>query len=467
MVNLDCNYKITGSSLTALDFLDKNPRMTENERNLYKSLSLDLCRLIFVGDKCYLLAIIDRNHNIYVSTKQLINIYKKDKSENKETFYLIVLKLFKLIERCCIYFLKCGMAQYYKEIIVSSVINQIPPNKLTTDEKISLHTLDELNFSDDKEKDQEIKKKLDKSLDSVLLKIINSNFYISNINIGDVITSIKQNMTLANKHLVEKAYKNGLTMHNIFTNMGWSYVDPNVRRNYKNNYVNIRENHIYISKDVNIVPKIAYIMIDGIGRYRILKDFVLNDNKYYGESKILHGGPSDPWHYPYKIHTLFLDITDGILYCDGTHPNVSNGNVCMGDLRGKVTFSNCSEEEIRKLLQDCEDLLKCINYTSAYNSSYDFLFRLSSNSKNYMGAEVDEDEEEEQSEDKTKELDFVSNNTDVEEISESEDETSENNSSRTVHRIQVPSINIVDVNNADEFEFEDDEVHSGAATAGD
>ena len=57
----------------------------------------------------------------------------------------------------------------------------------------------------------------------------------------------------------------------------------------------------------------------------------------------------------------------GTMRCQGFHPNTNNGNVCMGDISGKIVMS-----DIKKLQQNltrCESLLYTINYDSPYDSS--------------------------------------------------------------------------------------------------
>ena len=447
MINLDCNYKIKGSSvLTALDFVCKNPKATSNEMDFYKKVCLSLCRLIFVGDKCHLLALIDKNHVIYVSLKALISIYEKDSSENKIDFNTIVLKLFKLIQRCCIYFLKCGLPQYYKEMITSNIIMDIPFNELNVDEKISLQSLDNINFDVNKNTpDIDVKKIIEAKIENIVLKLINKNYYISNIDIPQIINNIRDNMIRMNKYNVEKAYKNGLMLNEIFVQKGWSIVDKAVRENFKNNTVGFRDGHIYIKKQVDIIPKIAYLTNNGHPQYRILKKHVLVDKVLIDKT-----GNRVSISYPFIIHTLYLDITDGVLYCDGKHPNVSNGNVCMGDLKGKVVFSDANRDQINELLDSCEKLLRCINYTSSYTGQYDYVYLDDLNSKDYHGVEDENEDEtsETKNESSTKDLDFVNTNdfTDDDETSETENNSEIDNST-------------MNVESANENDFElDDEV---------
>lgn len=446
MINLDCNYKIKGSSvLTALDFVCKNPKATSNEMDFYKKICMSLCRLIFVGDKCHLLALIDKNHIIYVSMKTLISIYEKDSSENKIDFNTIVLKLFKLIQRCCIYFLKCGLPQYYKEIITNDIITNIPFKDLNVDEKISLQSLDDINFDIDKNNTSnvDVKKIIEDKIENIVLKLINKKYYISNIDIPQIINNIRDNMIRMNKYNVEKAYKNGLMLNEIFVQKGWSIVDKGVRENFKNNTVGFRDGHIYIKKQVDIIPKIAYLNNNGHPQYRILKKHVIEDKVLIEKT-----GHRVPVNYPFIIHTLYLDITDGVLYCDGKHPNVSNGNVCMGDLRGKVVFSDANKDQINELLDSCEKLLRCINYTSSYTGQYDYVYLDDLNSRDYHGVE-DEDEDETletKNESSAKDLDFVNTN----------DFTEESETSETENNSEIDN-GTMNVESADENDFEFDE----------
>ena len=73
--------------------------------------------------------------------------------------------------------------------------------------------------------------------------------------------------------------------------------------------------------------------------------------------------PEDQRHH-YHITKLYINQS-GNMQCDGTHPNVSGGRVCMGDLRD-IDFSG-DVSDIQDILTRVEDLLDIINYDSAYN----------------------------------------------------------------------------------------------------
>ena len=470
MVNLDCNYCINGSSLTALDFICKNTVPTDSERRFITDIDSNVCKLIFIGQKCYLLALIDYNHITYVSLKKFVNIYDKDVEEGKPTFKLIVKKFFKLLEHCNIYFLKINMAQYYKNALTYHILRDIVDMHITLDKRICLEKLDDFKFDIDDDVNNTIKNRVDDALEKLIVKKLNACNFISNINIPSIIAGVRSSMTNANAHMVEKAYRNGMMLNSIFAKCGWNILRDNdlSKNGIESKYVDVgfREGHIYIYKEVNIIPKIAYVgnhsrNADGVGTYRILRPFVCR------EGKRIHHGELVNFTYPYNIHILYLDITDGKLYCDGRHPNVSNGNVCMGDLSGKVTFNNCDEKGVVELLGSCESLLKCINYTSAYNTDYEHIFLDNNNSTDYNGVEV-ENEETDVSRDSVKDLESI-DTSDVEEIDELEFVNNETTGDGTTQRIHGPnvsnehqtsSIDIINESSDDFIEDEEDETVS-------
>lgn len=411
MINIDCTYKINGSCITALDFIGKSLDATSSENNFYEPLANCTTRLIFVGNKSFLIGIIDDYHNIYISARILEMIYRKDESADKNVYKGIIIKLFNVLQRCSLYLLNQNMLQYFNDMMISPIINNLylNKNKFSVDEKISINFLDDLNFDEDVDKDSYIKKKIVENISKEIYNVINSKFYISNIDIKELIDHIKQCNNIANDKRVKDAYYTGLTLYKIIDSCGWKVSteqDPESRKLTRGS-IYFDPQHIYIYKDLNMYPHIAYTNSSGSRRYRILNEL--------GRERL----KNKIW-----IKRLYLDITTGILMCDGSHPNVSRNQVCMGDLKGKVTFTNSSEDEIKKLLKSCEELLTVCNFTSAYSSEYESYFRDSDYSMDYYGAEGVSESDILDHKNETKELESF-DDADIEEISENDSNESE------------------------------------------
>lgn len=81
---------------------------------------------------------------------------------------------------------------------------------------------------------------------------------------------------------------------------------------------------------------------------------------YSGEKYLI-----PPEKRQYKITKLYIN-QNGKMHCEGNHPNVQNGKVCMGDL--EINYSDKSSV-LSEVLSRAERLLEVINYDSAYNNS--------------------------------------------------------------------------------------------------
>ena len=166
---------------------------------------------------------------------------------------------------------------------------------------------------------------------------------------------------------------NGLKISKICSDLGWNVFDPDEDSApcYLNN------NHVWIWKEVDITPDTAVIYQSDADYYKIDKYRKLNDE---GKEKLLND-------YGIHISELYLDLNVGSMCARGRHPNVSSGQqVCMGDLKGKITFTNVTDEQIRSNLENCVKLLYCINYSSAYTENGKKVFmdsRWSLNQINY------------------------------------------------------------------------------------
>lgn len=127
-----------------------------------------------------------------------------------------------------------------------------------------------------------------------------------------------------------EGYFSGLKLTTIFGALGWEFSEARSKS----------KSSVCWEKKVQIVPNI--FVYDGL-------HYLIPEEKR-----------------KWKITKLFL-YSDGRLNCDGRHPNVSGGDVCLGDM-GRVDFSQDKEKLIDNI-QRAERLLEIINYDSPYDAS--------------------------------------------------------------------------------------------------
>ena len=376
MINIDCTFKIKGVSLTALDFINKNPNHTTLEASFFNNTNMHIDKLIFVGDKCYLLAIMDMYHNFYVSQKMFEIIYKLDTTANKDSFKKIVLSFFNYVSKVCIPLLNISISQYVNNDIKNFVFDDLIKEDAfrsvigNNEEFTNVMTY---TFTKENNTDEYIKQNIHIIIERYILKYLRSKYIFDNLSITRIIDIVRDKVQSTYEDLIHKSYMNGLKLSKICSDLGWKVFDFVEGRApcYLNN------NHVWIWKEVDIMPDTAVIYQSDADYYKIDKYRKLNDDG----KEVLR---SD---YGIHISELYLDLNTGSMCARGKHPNVSSGQqVCMGDLKGKITFTNVTEEQIRENLENCVKLLYCINYSSAYTESGKQVFmdsRWSLNQINY------------------------------------------------------------------------------------
>lgn len=171
--------------------------------------------------------------------------------------------------------------------------------------------------------------KVGKLLNSDRVKSHRKDIYIYD----SVLQILSSNINRTINDKVSEGFKKGLMMATKMAILGWLPSD------YMINSLN--NGTLWFEKNVNIVPTI--IIYGGI-HYKIKKD-----------------------DCPYSVTKLYLS-PEGSMRCDGTHPNVNHGSVCMGDL-GNIDF-NLPEEELSDSIEQAVRLLEIINYDSPYDSRH-------------------------------------------------------------------------------------------------
>ena len=376
MINIDHTFKIKGVSLTALDFINKNPNHTTLEAQFFSNTNCHIDKLIFVGDKCYLLAIMDEFHNFYVSQKTFEIIYKLDTTANKDLLRKIVLNLFNYISKVCIPLLNITISQYVNNDVKNFVFDDLIKDNafrsaIGNNEEFS--NIMTYSFTKENNTDDYIKQNIHTIIEKYVNKYLRSKYIFDNLSITKIINVVRDKVESTYEDLIRKSYMNGLKISKICSDLGWNVFDPDEDSApcYLNN------NHVWIWKEVDITPDTAVIYQSDADYYKIDKYRKLNDE---GKEKLLND-------YGIHISELYLDLNVGSMCARGRHPNVSSGQqVCMGDLKGKITFTNVTDEQIRANLENCVKLLYCINYSSAYTENGKKVFmdsRWSLNQINY------------------------------------------------------------------------------------
>lgn len=368
MVNVYPGATVRGTAINVFDFIFKNDKMTHRENDIIYSLSYRLHKLIFVGDKCHLLAFIDRYGFVTIDLKKF-NELKNNLSE--VDFAVVVKRLFSYISKVCILLGNYSINQIYEDVVINPVILEIYKKKLLQqmDCKDEVFDLSGFTFNDDPETDNIIQDNIVNIIKNHVFQYLNHNFDFRSVNVSGIISDIHAKSVTVQSEKLQKAFKQGLTLFRIFERHGWKSYDPNVDGNMG---VYLDSNHIYMYKHVNIIPDTAYLYKNNDVACRRLKDKAL---KELTENRVIY------------VDTIFINLTDGSMKAIAVHPNVhySNNNVCMGDLKGKIVFTDVGSDVIEQNIEACECLLRTCNYTSAYTEPGLSYFKSDSTSTEEFG----------------------------------------------------------------------------------
>jgi len=362
MVNLDCTFKIKGTCLTALDFIGKNPNHTSTEAEFTFNLYEYVKKFIFIGDKCYLLAVMDKYHYIYVSQKTLEIIYKLDTTADKSQFRDAVLKLYGYASSNCLLMLNVPMAQYITNDITNLVINDTLKDnvfaELDKNGSSDFSELFEYKFNNDAVTDDYIKSNIKQIIYTYVDNYVKTYYCLKDFSFVSLIDNIKYKMKGLYASKINEAFRNGLVISRVCQRCGWNIYDNKTYRDVRPSTMNY--NNQYIWKDVNIIPDTC-VLYDTDAR-----DFGIDKYRKLNEAGI-HKLRTE---YGICVKRLFICLNEGTMLCIGKHPNVSSsGQVCMGDIKATIVFQDVSDDVIISNLATCEKLLTCIHYASSYTSS--------------------------------------------------------------------------------------------------
>lgn len=354
-INIAYDIKNKGTSLTFFDFVNKNVKFGYDNLNYYKFVVNEIDKYIFVGNRSYLLAIMDNNGIVYINChvlNQLQNI-------SDDTLNTCMCRLYALLDKFFIYNTNQNLSQFIGNKIISPIIYDIYKMKMLKNVKgtQNLNMFSNFTFNDDKETDCYIKENIEEIIERYTQNYINRIIDVDHIGIIQIINDTRTAIENLYKDRLKNCFVTGLKLYSLCLEAGWMYCDP---RNEPNG-VSFNSSHIYIKKEVNFTPKIAFVYSSSLRNrntskstvQRILKEEAVRT--FYSDTLI-------------HVDTIYLDVMNGQMLCRGKHPNVSYNNVCMGDIKGKISMSSSNDSEILSMLKKCEELLTTINYTSSYNS---------------------------------------------------------------------------------------------------
>lgn len=341
-INVNYDISVVGYHLNILDIIKrfpvKNnyPRHTEEINSNIIHLNTLIYKIMTVGDKNYVAAIIDKHGVMYISKNLLIKLYETYSNKNEiiefqrtvKNILMIFSEINTTVMKTSIDVLKHDLEYpIYNNIIrniklkgISTYVDQRVVNIFKTIDKSEIVL-------------QKIKSKISSEIDNYLKNTCwGKNYYYS---YKRIINDLLANQEDVKKIAAKKAFVDGLRIGNKFEMYGWSITDDAVGDGSSSS--------VYWEKVVNIAP-----------------DRWVHDGKYY---RVKDKFKND---IPFHIEKIYLS-SNGQLYARGNHPNVSGGRVCMGDLAGKIEVSDI--ENLGKNLKDLESLLYLINYDSSYNQN--------------------------------------------------------------------------------------------------
>lgn len=333
--NVDRNVNLMGYHYNACDIynsylIEGNARAGYDSCNQEsKSISYHVYKLLFIGQKNFLVGFIDKSGILYLDYV----ILNKLKETNQEKFKEVVTNILSIYANINSIFFELNISGITGEI-TERVKRTLLAGINQTSKDCSIIEPNHIDiFSDSSQIDNLVSKMQDIIKFEIQNYFKGSNWGIGNqYSFKDILDNIICKKYEASKYDIEKAFANGLLYGNKFELSGWIVSDKQF------------DNSVTWEKEVHIIPS------------------RVNYNK-----RLYNINNNDPeWKNPFHIDKLYVTAA-GKMYCDGDHPNVSSQNVCMGDISGKIVLSDV--KKLGENLNRCEALLTLINYDSAYRSS--------------------------------------------------------------------------------------------------
>lgn len=333
--NINKELQLDGYHYNACDIynsfiVDDSANMGYNStKEESKGISYRIFKLLFIGEKNFLVGMIDKTGIMYLDHTLLQKIQTKSDELFKDT----VSRIFDIYSNVNSMFFDLNITGIQNDImerisrlLLSSINNDL--KNCTIIEPEALNIFSEFNIVDNY-----IRRVEDRIVQETSSYLKDSYWGCNNqFSFKRIIENLLSREGEKRREEVEKAFAQGLLYGNKFELSGWSVSE-----------FKFDDAAVVWEKEVNIVPCRAVYSH---------KLYNINNN-------------DEEWHNPYKITKLYV-TSNGKMYCDGKHPNVSGQNVCMGDIAGKITLSD--PKKLGENLNKCEALLTLINYDSAYTS---------------------------------------------------------------------------------------------------
>ena len=326
--NIDFDLKIEGYHYNANNIYDSYYVETNKIDTNLNKLNVYIYKFLFIGEKNFLIGFIDKYGILYLD--QVI-LEKLRRAVSYDKFKEIVIRLISVFANANSLFFRSNimgvdgeLTERIGKFLVARLNNLSQECTIIEPQHIDLfNDCDEVSVLLSKIKEL-ISTQIKRYIEDTRWGINNQYSY------KQLLDSYLAKKYETQQKDIDAAFSSGLLYGNKFELSGWIVSDQKF------------DGCIAWEKEVHIIP----MKVNYKGKIRNI------DPNWKGN--------------PYHIDKIFI-TTDGKMYCEGYHPNTNNGNVCMGDISGKISLT-----DVRKLgenLNRCEALLNLINFDSAYDSS--------------------------------------------------------------------------------------------------
>ena len=372
-INVDRSIKVKGY---VLNFNDMRTAIKESFSNYrYDSIIDCLWEIYYIGERNCVLGISANTGILYIRKQTLSKMLL---SNNDEAIQRGLKNLLKCFNFTLQKYESLNIRNYVEDM--TQLIENDVINKVVNTNEFSRRYYDNAgpNAVSQKKFMEDIKHHIDESIKTSLRGSIfgvNEKYSYS-----DILSNIINKHKTIEKSIFDDGFAKGMRIGMKLEMIGWVPVNINFPDNSNST-------DVWWANDVNIVPS----------------TFIFREERY----EI----PEDKRKA--KITKLFIN-QNGIMRCQGEHPNVSGSKVCMGDLT--IDYSK-SVSEIQDALDRAKSLLDIINYDSAYSSrDRDELLKCSTKVRSLSTRDI-ENGIPKKTELKIKEVNF-SDNDDEEEVEE-------------------------------------------------
>ena len=315
-VNVYKSLKLKGYNLNVKDIkkLTSQEYMTRSNRSIHDYIQ----EFYYVGDKNIVIGFVSTDSVLYLRNDILLKIIT-DKPTLK-TILTNVLNCYKILDDRSDSFNIRYAESNLEETITSALMNQLTSGHIPVKANGSLDVKKlETTVT---EKSKEVVKQI---ISGTIFGIKDTYSYTK------ALDAIINEYKARDKSVFTDGFGAGMKIGLKLEMLGWHLANPS--------FANSRSTDMWWEKEVEIIPTV----------------FLYGQEKYEIPEKMRK----------YKIKKLYLNQA-GQLRCDGNHPNVSSGNVCMGDL--VIDFKD-KTSDLSDTLARAETLLDHINYDSAYDST--------------------------------------------------------------------------------------------------